>query len=108
MILAIIFTAAAVTFTWGWDVMAILGHPSATATRRLAAGTSCLTLLVGLLLLRSGRDLAQSFLDQQRRDGLVPARSAERMNTRNRRFLVGVAVALVASALAGFAFAAAS
>jgi hypothetical protein len=91
-----ILTAAAVAFTWGWDLVVLFSDDPATAPRRVAGGTSFVTLIVGLILLRSRASLAGECLDHRR------------PGARNGRLLLSSAAILVATGLVGLASAVAA
>jgi hypothetical protein len=79
--------AAAVLFTWGWEISLAAGADASVPVQRVAAATSALTLLLGVPLARSVRSLAREFLDHQRRAARVHPAGAKRQEVRNRRFL---------------------
>jgi hypothetical protein len=101
MVAAAAVFALAVLFTWGWDLTVATGHESAATTRRIAVCTSALSLLGGLLLLRSGRSLSGELLTHQRRARVTDAVRVDRQAERNRRFIATCAGVLTISGLAG-------
>jgi hypothetical protein len=105
MVLAGAALVAAILVTLVWDVSVATGHGSASAIRRIMLGTSALTLLAGVLILRSSGSLSREFLDHHRRGGSINPAGSDHQSSRNRRFLVGSGALVVGAGSLGIVLA---